>query len=82
MSIKAEKREVVLVVEDDVLIRMAIAEYLRDCGYKVIEAVSADEALAVLEHIEAKLDVVFSDIEMPGSLECRNGYAIIVLISR
>ena len=69
MSIKAEKREVVLVVEDDVLIRMAIAEYLRDCGYKVIEAVSADEALAVLEHIEAKLDVVFSDIEMPGSLD-------------
>jgi DNA-binding LytR/AlgR family response regulator len=46
-----------------------IAQYLRDCGYKVIEAVSADEAMAVLLHRDTVVDVVFSDIEMPGSID-------------
>jgi CheY-like chemotaxis protein len=41
-------QETVLVVEDDVLIRMPISQYLRDCGYRVIEAANADEAMAVL----------------------------------
>lgn len=49
--------------------RMPIAQYLRDCGYKVVEAVSADEAIAVLTHRETVVDVVFSDIEMPGSID-------------
>jgi DNA-binding NtrC family response regulator len=64
-----EAQETILVVEDDVLIRMPIAQYLRDCGYRVIEAVSADEAMAVLLHRETVIDVVFSDIEMPGSVD-------------
>jgi DNA-binding NtrC family response regulator len=64
-----EPQETILVVEDDVLIRMPIAQYLRDCGYKVIEAVSADEAMAVLLHRETVIDIVFSDIEMPGSVD-------------
>src|SRR5262249_3426115 len=46
-----------------------IAQYLRDCGYKVIEAVNADEAMAVLSHQETNVDVVFSDIEMPGPID-------------
>ena len=46
-----------------------IAQYLRGCGYKVIEAVSADEAMAVLLHRATVVDVVFSDIEMPGSID-------------
>jgi CheY-like chemotaxis protein len=62
-------QETILVVEDDVLVRMPIAQYLRGCGYKVIEAVSADEAMAVLLHRETVVDVVFSDIEMPGSID-------------
>ena len=62
-------QEIVLVVEDDVLIRMPIAQYLRDCGYRVIEAANADEAMAVLLHEETNVDVVFSDIEMPGSVD-------------
>jgi DNA-binding NtrC family response regulator len=48
---------------------MAIAQYLRDCGYKVIEAASADEAMAVLQDAEIAVDIVFSDIEMPGSVD-------------
>jgi CheY-like chemotaxis protein len=62
-------QETILVVEDDVLVRMPIAQYLRDCGYKVIEAASGDEAMAVLLHREIVVDVVFSDIEMPGAVD-------------
>jgi CheY-like chemotaxis protein len=65
----AKRGETILVVEDNVLIRMVIAAYLRDCGFRVIEAVSADEAILVLEQGEVLVDVVFSDVEMPGSLD-------------
>jgi DNA-binding NtrC family response regulator len=60
-------QETVLVVEDDVLIRMPISQYLRDCGYRVIEAANGDEAIAVLLHEKTNVDVVFS--EMPGSVD-------------
>ena len=69
MTDKPPVQETILVVEDEVLVRMPIAQYLRDCGYKVIEAVSADEAMAVLLHRETVVDVVFSDIEMPGAID-------------
>lgn len=69
MTDKSQAQETILVVEDDVLVRMPIAQYLRDCGYRVIEAVNADEAMAVLSHQETVVDVVFSDIEMPGSVD-------------
>jgi len=72
MSATADRQdplETILIVEDEVLIRMAIAQYLRDCGYRVIEAASGDEALTVLQHLATRIDVVFSDIEMPGSVD-------------
>ena len=62
-----------LVVEDEVLIRLVIADYLRDCGYKVHEAVSGEEAIAILQAPEVSIDVVFSDVEMPGSMD---GFAL------
>ena len=39
----------ILVVDDEVMIRLAIADYLQECGFKVLEANSADEAVAILE---------------------------------
>jgi CheY-like chemotaxis protein len=58
MTDKADKTpaigETVLLVEDEVLLRLAVAEYLRDCGYKVIEAVNADEAVMVLRQPSCK----------------------------
>jgi CheY-like chemotaxis protein len=63
----------ILVVDDEILIRLVIAEYLRDCGYKVIEAAHADEALLVLGQSERSVDVVFTDVEMPGSMD---GFAL------
>jgi DNA-binding NtrC family response regulator len=66
---KREVQETILIVEDDILVRMPIAQYLRDCGYKVIEASNSDEAMQVLLHRETSVDVVFSDIEMPGAVD-------------
>ncbi len=51
------------------MVRAPIAQYLRDCGYRVIEAVNAEEAMTVLLHEETVVDVVFSDIEMPGAVD-------------
>ncbi|MBA1154685.1 response regulator [Microvirga mediterraneensis] len=59
----------VLVVEDEVLIRLVIADYLRECGYRVHEAVNAEEAVSILQSPEVSVDVVFSDVEMPGSMD-------------
>lgn len=68
---QAGRRHVVLVVEDDVLIRMHSAEMIADAGFEVIEAGNADQAIVILE---ARLDitVVFTDIQMPGSMDGLN----------
>jgi DNA-binding NtrC family response regulator len=64
-----QAQETILVVEDDILVRMPIAQYLRECGYKVIEAANADEAMHVLLHKDTVVHLVFSDIEMPGAVD-------------
>ncbi|MFC4171239.1 response regulator [Microvirga sp. GCM10011540] len=61
--------QTILVVEDEVLIRMVIADYLRECGYKVHEAVNAEEAVVVLQSPEVTIDVVFSDVQTPGDMD-------------
>jgi PAS domain S-box-containing protein len=60
--------ETVLVVEDDALVRAALAATLRDLGYGTVEAQDADAALAVLES-GAAVDVVLTDLTMPGSMD-------------
>jgi DNA-binding response OmpR family regulator len=57
----------VLLVEDEILIRAAVAEYLRKLGYMVIEAGDADEAIAVFSAGEL-IDVVLCDIDLPGTM--------------
>ena len=61
-----------LVVDDEVLIRLTIADHLRDCGFHVIEAANGEEAVRVLEAGEP-VDLVFSDVQMPGSID---GFAL------
>jgi CheY-like chemotaxis protein len=56
----------ILVVEDDTRIRLQIAAYLTDRGYRVVEADSADRALEILERDKGAIDCVFSDVQMPG----------------
>lgn len=62
----------VLVVEDELFVREPIAEYLRDCGYHVLEAEDARQAISLIESVEG-VDVVFSDIRMPGDMD---GFAL------
>jgi DNA-binding NtrC family response regulator len=57
----------VLIVEDEVLIRMDIAYQLSDEGYEVFEAGNADQAIAILES-EPSIRLLFTDIDMPGSM--------------
>lgn len=59
---------ILLVVEDEILIRAAVAEYLRISGYTVVEAADAAEAIAVFVSGEP-IDVVMCDVEMPGTMD-------------
>lgn len=68
----ADEKPVILVVEDEVLIRMVIAEYLRDCGYHVVEAGNGREAISLFE-AGLEIDVVFTDVQMPGDTD---GFAL------
>jgi len=60
-----DTHEVVLIVEDDFLIRWPAAEYLRDSGYRVIEAGTVGEAMVVFSS-GTHVDLVFSDINLSG----------------
>ncbi len=57
----------VLLVEDEGLIRLTLAETLQDAGYAVTEAVNGDEACALLE--AAPFDLLLTDIQMPGGTD-------------
>lgn len=56
---------VVLVVEDEMMIRLSVTTCLRDCGFKVVEAASAEEAQALIL-AGLNVDLIFSDINMSG----------------
>jgi CheY-like chemotaxis protein len=68
----------VLVVEDDVLIRLMIAEELRQTGFRVVEASSGDEALRCLASGYI-VDLIFTDVQMPGKVD---GTALARLVAR
>jgi DNA-binding response OmpR family regulator len=58
----------ILVVEPDILVRMAIASYLRDCGYRVLEGVTAADVLTLLGSGQ-KVDVVLSEARLPDGAD-------------
>jgi CheY-like chemotaxis protein len=62
------KRPVVLIVEDEFLLRKNAAGIIEDDGFEVVEAGNADEAIAILE-TRPDIRVVFTDIQMPGSMD-------------
>lgn len=65
--------QVILVVEDSEEVRSLASEHLVDLGYRVLTAVDGDDALAVLERVERRIDLLFTDLIMPGSI---NGLAL------
>jgi CheY-like chemotaxis protein len=68
MGLVAFKRPVVLVVEDEFLLRVNAVDMIEAAGFEVVEATNADEAIAVLES-RRDISVVFTDIQMPGSMD-------------
>ena len=61
-----------MVVEPDVLVRMTVADYLRQCGYRVVEAITGEEALSILG-AGIKVDTILSAVKLLGALD---GFAL------
>lgn len=58
----------ILIVEDEMIVRLIGSDTLSDAGYEVVEAATADEALEILER-HGDVEVLFTDIRMPGSMD-------------
>jgi CheY-like chemotaxis protein len=63
----------VLIVDGDIVSRHVIADYLRHCGYAVVEAANTDEALVALGEPSLSIDVILCDISALGS---RSGFEL------
>jgi response regulator RpfG family c-di-GMP phosphodiesterase len=68
---KPANNRTVLVLDGDVLVRMPVVQFLRDRGYRVVEAASTDEAMAIFQKTNFPVDVVLSEIDISGSM---NGF--------
>jgi CheY-like chemotaxis protein len=64
----ASTRQVVLIVEDEALVRMTAVGMIEEAGFEILEAANADEAILLLE-ARSDITVLFTDIEMPGSMD-------------
>lgn len=77
-DMQASRQVRLLIVEDEVFIRMFVCDVLRDAGYDVVEAVNGDEALDILKAGVA-IDLVLSDVRMPGSTD---GMALLAFVRK
>jgi DNA-binding response OmpR family regulator len=59
----------ILIVEADITVRHPLSEYLRECGYQVIEATSTDEAVQFLNNGEPAIEVVLADVDAKGQVD-------------
>jgi two-component system, response regulator PdtaR len=67
-SVQASRPHVVLIVEDEVLIRMMLADHLRAAGFRVIECHRTADAIAVLRST-SDVDAVVTDVRLPGEID-------------
>lgn len=65
---QGQRPPAILLVEDDVLLRLSVSDHLRDAGFTVHEAASGDEAKSVLS-AGIDVDLIFSDVNMPGDTD-------------
>ena len=68
-----QRTPTLLLVGSEVLVRAALAEYLRACGYRVVEAANAADARIVLTSDAIAVDLVFSEVNLTGP---ENGFAL------
>ncbi len=79
-------KPIVLIVEDEPLLRMDAVDFIENAGFEAIEAAHADEAIAILRSRQ-DIAVVFTDIEMPGTMDgiklahaVRDGWPPVVIV--
>jgi two-component sensor histidine kinase len=68
MSINSTEVPNVLVVEDEMILRMRAVDIVEDAGFRSVQAVNADEAISILES-RSDISLLFTDIQMPGSID-------------
>jgi CheY-like chemotaxis protein len=68
MGLVKSKRPVVLIVEDEFLLRMDAVDMITAAGFEVLEAGNADQAIEILE-ARRDISVIFTDIQLPGSMD-------------
>ncbi len=74
----AKARQTVLIVEDEVLIRMSSAATLEDAGFRILEAGSSAEALQILA-ANKDIDILMTDVRLPGEID---GLDLVALVHR
>lgn len=67
MAQQSGESQRLIVVDGEVLVRHVISDYLRTCGYVVVEASSTDEAVIVLDDTSFGVDAVLCDADAPGT---------------
>ena len=67
-ELSAERSPSILLVEDEVLVRFMISDYLQDCGFKVFEASAAAEAIEILD-ANLSVDLAFCDVILSGVMD-------------
>jgi CheY-like chemotaxis protein len=67
MSSSASGRSIVLVVEDEPLIRIMLVDALEDAGFSTLEAADGDHAIRLLEQLAPRVRAIVTDINLPGS---------------
>jgi two-component sensor histidine kinase/CheY-like chemotaxis protein len=68
MMVLPDSKPIVLVVEDEMVLRMRAVDIVEDAGFVPIEAISADEAIQILESRD-DISLLFTDVQMPGSMD-------------
>jgi DNA-binding response OmpR family regulator len=59
----------VVIVDSEIIVRMTLGDYLRNCGYKVIEAANGEEALTILKDSDVNVDVVLAEVVLGGEVD-------------
>jgi CheY-like chemotaxis protein len=65
--------EAIVVADSEVIVRHAIADYLRHCGYSVFEAATSDEALIIVQQADLRIDAILCDVKIAGAM---NGFEL------